>query len=205
MFLRAAGEAAALDLKTEDMALAETTMSEETSQMMARAQGKRGDAAPLAKFAAAMLRDQYRIAAFSISGWDTHNRQEAAIRRPLRQLSTALRILKAELGPAWEKTGVIALTEFGRTARQNGAKGTDHGTGGAALLAGGAISGGKVWGKWPGLSSSDLYKDRDLMPTDDLRRYPAWMLAGLFGIDRSQLESTVFPGLDVGDRLDLIG
>ena len=93
---------------------------------------------------------------------------------------------------------LIAITEFGRTARENGAKGTDHGTGGAALLAGGALRGGRVFTDWPGLRDSDLFQGRDLMPTEDIRHYPAWALHALFGLDRTALERDVFPGLDMG-------
>ena len=90
------------------------------------------------------------------------------------------------------------MTEFGRTARENGSGGTDHGTGGALLMAGGAIRGGRVIGDWPGLGEGRLYADRDLMPVRDVRAYAAWALAGLFGQDRARLEAEVFPGLDMG-------
>ena len=84
------------------------------------------------------------------------------------------------------------------TARSNGSGGTDHGTGGAMLLAGGAVHGGKVFGRWPGLGERDLYEGRDLMPTSDVRRYCAWALRGMFGLETSSIEATVFPGLDMG-------
>jgi uncharacterized protein (DUF1501 family) len=87
------------------------------------------------------------------------------------------------------------MTEFGRTVRQNGSAGTDHGTGGAMLVAGRAVRGGKVHGRWPGLSEADLYDRRDLMPTSDVRDWAAQAMAGLFGLDRTVLEQTIFPGL----------
>ncbi len=90
------------------------------------------------------------------------------------------------------------MTEFGRTARQNGTGGTDHGTGGAMLLAGGAVRGGAVHARWPGLAEADLYDRRDLMPTEDVRAYAAAAMRELFGLDRSVLETAVFPGLDMG-------
>lgn len=153
---------------------------------------------PLAAFAAARLRGAARIAAFSLNGWDTHRGQENALRRPANQLAAMLTTLKAELGPVWGQTLVLAMTEFGRTARQNGTAGTDHGTGGAMVMAGGALKGGKVYGRWPGLAEADLYAGRDLMPTADLRAYGAWALAGLFGTPREMLERSIFPGLDMG-------
>lgn len=159
----------------------------------------------LAAFTAKELSGKTRIAAFSLGGWDTHRRQAGAIRRPALQLVTALKTLKSGLGRNWDKTAVIAVTEFGRTARENGSKGTDHGTGGTVILAGGAIAGGRIYGQWPGLGDGDLYEDRDLMPTGDLRRWAAWALAGQFGLDRSSLETTVFPGVDLGSNPGILG
>ena len=66
------------------------------------------------------------------------------------------------------------------------------------ILAGGAVEGGKVHGQWPGLAEADLYQRRDLMPTRDVRAPAAWMMQALTGIDRSTLETVVFPGLDMG-------
>lgn len=152
----------------------------------------------LAAFAAGRLRGETRIAAFSLNGWDTHRGQPSTIRGPATQLARMITTLKSGMGPVWEQTLVLAMTEFGRTARQNGSRGTDHGTGGAMLMAGGALKGRKVYGKWPGLGESDLYAGRDLMPTADIRAYGAWALAGLFGTPRDVLERSVFPGLDMG-------
>ncbi len=90
------------------------------------------------------------------------------------------------------------MTEFGRTARENGTGGTDHGTGGAALLAGGALAGPRVLGTWPGLGEAALYEGRDLTPTTDVRHFPAQALVGLFGLDRGSVARTIFPGLDLG-------
>ena len=93
-------------------------------------------------YAAARLNEQSRIASFSIGGWDSHARQEGVIANALGQLATALMVLQRDLGPNWDRTTVMALTEFGRTVRQNGSAGTDHGTGGAMLYAGGGVRGG---------------------------------------------------------------
>ncbi len=112
-------------------------------------------------------------------------------------MSDSILILKQELGEIWGKTAVLAVTEFGRTARENGTKGTDHGTGGAMVMAGGAISGGKVFGKWPGLKEADLYQNRDLAPAMDVRAYCASAMQDLFGIEQTMLEGAIFPGLDM--------
>ncbi|MEM7644554.1 MAG: DUF1501 domain-containing protein, partial [Pseudomonadota bacterium] len=149
-------------------------------------------------FAAAQLRDDARIAALSLGGWDSHRNQPGAVTRRLLLLTEGIERLRTDLGPAWDRTLVMTITEFGRTAYHNGTMGTDHGTGGTTLLAGGALSRAKVWGDWPGLSEAALLDRRDVMPTRDVRAYAAWALHGLFGTDRSALESRVFPELDMG-------
>ncbi|MEM9268707.1 MAG: DUF1501 domain-containing protein [Pseudomonadota bacterium] len=157
-----------------------------------------GMSVALARYAAERLRGESRIASFSLGGWDTHIRQEAGLTRSLSALSQAIVTLKAELGPVWGRTCVLAITEFGRTARENGSGGTDHGTGGAMLVAGGVLARAQVVGDCPGLGSSDLYEDRDLRPTRDVRAYLGWSLAAMFGLEASALEAQVFPGLELG-------
>ena len=87
----------------------------------------------------------------------------------------------------------MIATEFGRTARINGTDGTDHGTGTIALLAGGAVNGGRVITDWPTLRPASLYQGRDLAPTTDLRAVLKGVLADHLGISESVLASTVFP------------
>ena len=72
------------------------------------------------------------------------------------------------------------------------------------MLAGGAISGGQVFGRWPGLAEADLYDRRDLMPTSDVRAHIAWVMHGMLGVNQSDLETSVFPGLDMGNNLGLL-
>ncbi|MEL7106321.1 MAG: DUF1501 domain-containing protein [Pseudomonadota bacterium] len=165
---------------------------------------RRGRAKALADFAAGRLREETRLAAFSIGGWDTHARQANALPRALRELTDAVLALKAGLGPLWGKTAVLCLTEFGRTVRENGSGGTDHGTGGAAIFAGGALKGGQIMGDWPGLGDGALYQDRDLMPTRDVRAYAAHAIAALLPVGTSTIESRVFPGLEMGADPGLI-
>lgn len=152
----------------------------------------------IAEFTARQLNGESRIAAFSINGWDTHRHQEGVLKRSLKQLTDSILALREGLGRYWGKTTVIAVTEFGRTARENGTLGTDHGTAGAMILAGGTLKGGRVMGRWPGIGESDLYENRDLLPTEDLRRYCGWLLAQQYGISVSDIERTVFPGVDMG-------
>ena len=154
----------------------------------------------LVDFAASRLVEDTRIAAFSQNGWDTHRGQAQGIGRSLTRLERTILRLKEKLGPVWGTTTVLAMTEFGRTMRENGTKGTDHGTGGLMLMAGGAVRGGKVYGRWPGLAEADLYDQRDLMPTGDVRAYAAWAMAGAYGMTPSVLQGAVFPGLDLGEN-----
>ena len=165
---------------------------------MTRGAARAGSTSAIADFAAERLRADARIASFSLGGWDTHRGQVGSIRRALGHLSTAILRLRAGLGPDWARTTVLAMTEFGRTLRENGSGGTDHGTGAALVMAGGALNGGRVFGDWPGLEEAALFDRRDLMPTRDVRAYAAWAMAGLFGTGRSTLEDQIFPGLDMG-------
>lgn len=158
----------------------------------------------LAEFAATRLRAETRIASFSIGGWDTHNQQERGLSKALGQLAETLLTLKAGLGREWQKTAVVCMTEFGRTVRENGTKGTDHGTGGAMALAGGAIKGGHVVTNWPGLGSADLYAGRDLMPTRDVRDIAGWIMHGLLGQSIHDIENTIFPGVAMTDNPGLL-
>ena len=151
----------------------------------------------VADYLAGQLLGQARLAAFSITGWDTHGNQAETLKTPLGRLSDTLLRLKQGLGPVWDRTAILAMTEFGRTARENGSKGTDHGTGGAMLMAGGAVRGGRVYADWPGLSEAALYDRRDLTPTRDVRALAAEAIASMFGTARGDLERTVFPGLDM--------
>ncbi len=156
------------------------------------------DVDALVDFAADRMLAQTRIVAFSQAGWDTHRGQAQAIGRPLSRLSRTILRLAEKLGPqVWGKTTVLAMTEFGRTVRENGTGGTDHGTGGVMVAAGGAVKGGQVLGAWPGLRDGDLYDGRDLLPTSDVRAWAALAMRDLYGLDRAVLEKTVFPGLDL--------
>lgn len=134
-----------------------------------------------------------RVAALDIGGWDTHGYQTTALSYRMPVLDGTLMALKAGLGEAWANTIVMVVTEFGRTAVPNGTKGTDHGTGGAMLLLGGAVRGGRVLADWPGLGRADLYEGRDLKPTTDLRAVFKGVVMAHLGLDAAYVEDTVFP------------
>jgi len=214
LFMAAAAEAmmlSGLDLGEEMGGLA-MSGEEMESMMMAEPpavpvlRGARlGEADRVADYAAERLRGATRIAAFSLTGWDTHKGQGKGFGRALARLERAILRLKSGLGPEiWGKTTVLAMTEFGRTVAENGTGGTDHGTAGAMLVAGGAIRGGKVYGQWPGLEEADLFERRDLMPTSDVRAWAAHAMRGLYGFDRALLQDKVFPGLEMGEDPGLI-
>lgn len=136
------------------------------------------------------------IAVMEASGWDTHANQGGAkgtLAQRLKILDSALGTLGAELGDLWSRTALLVITEFGRTAAMNGTRGTDHGTGGCAFLAGGAVQGGRVIADWPGLAPSALLDARDLRPTLDLRSALKGVLHEHLHIDTRTLEARVFP------------
>jgi uncharacterized protein (DUF1501 family) len=140
--------------------------------------------------------DGPRLAALAFDGWDTHVNEGGATGRLamlLGGLDSAFSAFESGLGPHWRDTIVVAVTEFGRTARINGTEGTDHGTGTVMLLAGGGLKGGRVVADWPGLKIAQLQDGRDLKPTTDVRGVLKGLLADQFGLSPAVLGSTIFP------------
>jgi len=151
-----------------------------------------------ARAAAGFLKrdDGPRVAMFDATGWDTHANEGGAqgqLALRLRGLDGALAAFKESMGPVWRRTVVLVATEFGRTAAINGTRGTDHGTGAAAFLLGGAVAGGRVLADWPGLAHGALHEGRDVRPTRDLRSVMKGVLRDHLGVQPSVLESSVFP------------
>ena len=130
---------------------------------------RKGKFVELSKACATLMVEDNTLdcAMLEVGGWDTHNNQSSRLTKKLTELDTGLAELKTGLGDDWQNTVVIIATEFGRTAKENGTGGTDHGTGSALLLTGGAVNGGKVEGQWPGLKTDELFQQRDLMPTSN--------------------------------------
>ncbi|MGA7231853.1 MAG: DUF1501 domain-containing protein [Xanthobacteraceae bacterium] len=140
-----------------------------------------------------------RVGALALDGWDTHFNEGIAqgrLSQLLGALDEALAAIKTNMGVAWRETVVALATEFGRTARINGTEGTDHGTATVAILVGGALNGGRVIADWPGLKPVNLYQDRDLKPTTDLRAVLKGVLRDHLRADEKALAQTVFPGSD---------
>jgi uncharacterized protein (DUF1501 family) len=140
--------------------------------------------------------DGPRVGALAFDGWDTHADEGAANGRLavlLGSLDGALAAIETEMGASWRETVVVVVTEFGRTARINGTEGTDHGTATVALLAGGALKGGRVIADWPGLADANLHEKRDLKPTTDLRAVLKGVLKDHLRLTDSVLAARVFP------------
>jgi uncharacterized protein (DUF1501 family) len=141
--------------------------------------------------------DGPRLGALALDGWDTHNNEGIAqgrLSQLLGSLDGALAAIETNMGPAWRETVVVLVTEFGRTARINGTDGTDHGSATVALLAGGALKGGRVIADWPGLKPANLHENRDLKPTTDLRAVLKGVLKDHLRADEPVLADGVFPG-----------
>lgn len=150
----------------------------------------------LARLTGSLLAEDYRIASFSLPGWDTHRDQKTDFAEATRLLTDAVLGLQQGMGEAaWQQTVVVAVTEFGRTLRLNASGGTEHGTASAALLAGGAVSGGRVMAAWPGLGEAQLLEGQDLAPTRDVRELLAAALFQQFEITPANINAKIFPGL----------
>ncbi len=138
-----------------------------------------------------------RVATLEASGWDTHVAEGAAdgqLARRLGSLDAAIDALRVAMNAdVWNKTAVVMATEFGRTVHPNGSGGTDHGTGGAAFLFGGAVAGGQVKAEWVGLGSGALKDGRDQPARTDLRALFKGVLAEQMAVPNGALETSVFP------------
>jgi uncharacterized protein (DUF1501 family) len=160
----------------------------------------------LARAAATMLAapDGPRLAELDLDGWDSHSGQQGMLADSLPKLDEGIAVLRAGLADVWSKTAILVITEFGRTVRVNGTGGTDHGTGTAAFLMGGAVAGGRVLADWPGLGPKQLFEDRDLQPTLDIRAIAKGLLGPHFRLPPAGLER-VFPNSDsVAPKIGLL-
>ena len=148
-----------------------------------------------AKAAADLLSrpDGPRVAVMESQGWDTHFAQDRRLSGLFGQLSAGLVALKDGLGSNWRETAVMVVSEFGRTAAENGSRGTDHGVGGLALLLGGAVKGGRIAGVWPGLGPAALHEGRDIRSTTDYESLFKGVLIGHLGVSPAAVEDAVFP------------
>ncbi len=157
---------------------AAVTLARKAGEMLAAAQGP-------------------RVAVLEMGGWDSHANQAApggALANNLRTLDAALSALRESLsGAAWGRSVVVVATEFGREVAVNGTQGTDHGTGGAAFVLGGAVLGGRVITDWPGLAKAQRFEGRDLRITTDLRGVLKGVLGDHMRVTKAVIEQSVFP------------
>jgi uncharacterized protein (DUF1501 family) len=162
-----------------------------------------------ARLATLLRRDpRVQIAFMALGGWDTHANQGAAtgqLANRLTPLGLGLSQLAAGLGPVFDDTTVVVMSEFGRTVRQNGNAGTDHGHGNVMWLMGGRVAGGKVHGRWPGLDAGSLHDGRDLAVTTDFRQVLAEVCERHFRLPQDSL-AQIFPGFDwnVSERIGVM-
>ena len=139
------------------------------------------------------------IAFTDVGGWDTHVNEgnaQGQLGNLLRQFSAGLTALYADLGQRMDDVVILTMSEFGRTARENGNRGTDHGHANAMFVLGNGVRGGKVYGQWPGLKSDQLYEGRDLALTTDFRDVFGEIARRHLGTSNLQ---TVFPGYDASE------
>jgi len=146
-----------------------------------------------------------QVAFTDIGGWDHHVNEgasEGQLGNLLKEFSGSLAAFWRDLGTLAEDTVVVTMSEFGRTARENGTRGTDHGHANVMFVMGGAVRGGKVYGRWPGLANEQLYEQRDLALTTDFRQVIAEAVAKQLGNPRPE---RVFPGFNNPGSLHLLG
>jgi uncharacterized protein (DUF1501 family) len=148
-----------------------------------------------------------QVAFADIGGWDHHVNEgstQGQIANVLGDFSQSIAAFWTDLGDLGEDTVIVTMSEFGRTARENGNRGTDHGHANVMFVLGGPVKGGKVYGQWPGLDQSQLYEGRDLAVTTDFRLVLSEVVSRYLGNKDLQ---TVFPGFDAGPGkfLSLLG
>jgi uncharacterized protein (DUF1501 family) len=183
-------------------------MNDAAGQGMA---GRGGNFTLLAERAAEFLAQPNgpQAAVLELGGFDSHANQanpNAALSNTLRQLDAGLAALREGLlaSGTWGRTVVVVATEFGREVAINGTLGTDHGTGGAAFVLGGAVKGGRVIADWPGLAKRDRFEGRDLRITTDLRAVLRGVLADHLQVASRSLNKDVFPGSEAVQALTLL-
>jgi uncharacterized protein (DUF1501 family) len=154
---------------------------------------------------AKLMRDKFDIGFLDVGGWDTHVGEGGAkgyLAGRLEELGRGLAAFAEEMGATWQNTVVVVLSEFGRTFRENGNRGTDHGHGSVYWVLGGGVRGGRVAGEQTLLTPATLFQNRDYPVLNEYRAVLAGLFARMYGLDAKQLDK-VFPGAPTR-RLDLI-
>jgi uncharacterized protein (DUF1501 family) len=161
----------------------------------------------LAKQAATYLRksDGPRVAVFEVNGFDTHAAQggvDGTHTKCLVEMDDIIKNLKGNLKEAYKDTIILTVTEFGRTIKQNGGNGTEHGYGTAIFMAGGLLKKSQVHTDWPGLKKKEMYEGRDLNATIDARSVYASAMSTVFDLDFKRIQKDVFWGEDLQNLSD---
>jgi len=159
----------------------------------------RGDTIDLVGFAASQMHKTNgpRVGLLEIDGFDTHalqGNEQGEHAELLEDLDNILRVFKERMGPLYDDTAIVTVTEFGRTAFENGTQGTDHGWASSMILAGGLVKGKQVVSDWPGLSKRNLFEDRDLTMTIDARDIYAEVIKTVFDLEDDVISEHVFLG-----------
>ncbi|HEY0193892.1 MAG TPA: DUF1501 domain-containing protein, partial [Kofleriaceae bacterium] len=128
-----------------------------------------------------------------VGGWDTHVGEAQRLDRGLGQLGAAIAGFATELGDQLADVTLVTVSEFGRTVRENGTGGTDHGTATMSLVLGGQVAGGRIAGSFPGVAEDQRFQGRDLAIATDTRDLLADVLAGTLGLGHAEL-AAIFPG-----------
>lgn len=150
-----------------------------------------------------MMRDKYALGFIDVGGWDTHVNQGGAngvLANKLEELGRGLLAYKTEMGSMWKNTTVVVISEFGRTFRENGKRGTDHGHGSVYWVLGGGVKGGRVVGEQIALTPTSLFQNRDYPVLNEYRAVLGGLFARCYGLSASQMQQ-IFAGvtpLDLG-------
>ena len=150
---------------------------------------------------AKLMADKFDIAFVDVGGWDTHVGQGAAagyLAGRFEELGRGLCAIAREMGPRWSETVVVVISEFGRTFRENGNRGTDHGHGSVYWVMGGAIQGGRIAGDQVPLTQATLFQNRDYPVLNDYRAIFGGLFRRMYALDTRQL-SKIFPGVSARD------
>jgi len=148
-----------------------------------------------------LMKDSYKLGFVDVGGWDTHVGQGGAtgyLANRLDELGQGLAALPQELGRAWKDTVVVVVSEFGRTLRQNGNRGTDHGHGSVLWVMGGSVRGGRVLGEQVAVERATLFQDRDLPVLNNYRDTLGGLFQRQFGLGPAEV-AQVFPGASARD------
>lgn len=140
------------------------------------------------------------IGVINLGNWDTHDNQKPRIAKEFANLDKGLGTLRSALKDVWNETVIVIVSEFGRSVHENGTNGSDHGTGGVCVIAGGAVRGGRSLGSWPGLEEEVLFEGRDVMPVHDVRMIFAHVADKHFGMKSGLIEKDIFPDIPTAYR-----